>query len=157
MVSDEVNIIITVDNTEAERELAEFEAEVNKLGSVWQRTKQKIKSEVRGVIGTMQAVTTVFVNMLKQFGIALDPVQTAIVTAIQTTLASILATHRALEASTFGIAGVATVALSAVAIGISVSNIAATALGMEEAQRSMAQSQVTANSVVGLINSLSWV
>lgn len=156
-MSDEVRVTIIADSTQVQNEMSDMERAVNKLGSLWQRVKQKVKAEIRGVIGSMQAFTNLFVNVLNNLGVALDPVGTAIVAAIQTTLASVLAMHRVLEAGSFGVMAGATIAMSAIAIGMAGTAIAAAAVGMNDMRRSMDQSITTAQSALTLVTSFSWI
>lgn len=156
-MSNKLEIFLNVIWDKAKQEMADMEIQVNKIGALWQRVKQKVKSEIRGVIGSMQAFVNLFSNVLQSMGIALDPVGVAIVAAIQTTLASVLAMHRVLEASSFGVMAVATVAMSAIAIGMAGGAITAAMLGMDQMKSSMNSAVTTANSAVSLVTSFNWI
>lgn len=107
--------------------------------------RKKFHASIRGMMNTMRSLTGLFRMTMSYFGQTLDPIQEAIVTSIYTSLTAILAMHRALEASTVGVAGVVTIGLSALAMGMSIVAIGAAHAGMADAK---AQTDKTMNLLI---------
>ncbi len=129
-----IEIPIIVDSAEA---YAEFNALQAKLDDFARKEVAMVKRFDRAVLGmmvTMRSLTSLFRGVLTYFGLTLDPIQDAILMAIQTSMTAALAIHRTLEASTMGLSGVVTIGLSVLAITMSVAAIGQATAGMADAR-----------------------
>jgi hypothetical protein len=76
---DNINILINVDFSEAELELQDFENEINKKASLWQRVKLKILTESRQVLRTIAATVRTIQSIMAALNITLGPFGDALI------------------------------------------------------------------------------
>lgn len=151
---DEVNIRLVVDTSQAQAEVNELQQNTDKITSRWASVRRTIKREMSNIVQTMRGVIGLVRSIFNAVGISLNPVQTAIIGAIETSLVAVLAIHRLMELGTAGIAGAITVGLSALSVGIAVSAIVLAEAGMEDARRQMGKAENVASSALSLVQSL---
>ena len=151
MSSEELNIKITVDRTEADSEVDDFNRRTDEVVSKWVRVKRVLKREIRDIMYTMQQAIGVGKQVLEYFGVVLDPIQESLVNAIIVSLTSAITIHRMLDVSTGGLSAAVTIGLSAgvaimawVAVGQAMS-------GMDESRAQLEKTQNLISSIENLI------
>lgn len=152
--TNEVNIPITADPTQAQAEIDALQRNTDKLTSNWAIAKRKIESEMVNIVGAMRSAITLVKNIFNAVGISLNPVQTAIIAAIETSLMAVLAIHRLMEAGTGGIAAAVTIGLTALSVGLAAAAIVLAEQGFQEAQAQMKKAEAVANSAFALFQNL---
>ncbi|GAF84420.1 unnamed protein product [marine sediment metagenome] len=134
MVSEKLTIPVVADTMLAEASIKDLNRQLDSFTSKEARVRRDFTKSVRGMMNTMRSLAGLFRSTMSYFGQTLDPVQEAILTSIYTSLTAILAMHRALEATTVGVAGAVTVGLSMLAMGMSIAAIGAAQSGMDDAR-----------------------
>jgi len=138
-VSDEVNVIIkaTIDK-QSTQELVDFENEVTRVGSLWQRVKLKIRKESanigRSIIGLLGFAQLAFDSV----GQSIGPLGDALLSILDTVISGVIAMQYAYTAG--GPTGWAMLAISMVALGVAINAktqaIAGTNMAKQQAQES---------------------
>lgn len=129
-----IEIPLVVDSSEV---YAEFNALQAKLDDFARKEVAMVKKFDRAVLGmmvTIRSLASVFRSVISYFGFILDPIQEAILMAIQTSMTAALAIHRTLEAATLTLSGVVTIGLSVLAITMSIAAIGQATAGMADAR-----------------------
>jgi hypothetical protein len=153
-----VNIILKLEDTEAKAKLAnlakkgaEVDKQADEVVRKWGRTRAVVMRQIQQVNIAIGGIVSTFSAVLSLIGQTLDPIQTALVQLIQTSLQSILAVHRMIEAGSVGIAAGFTIALSISAMGLSALAYQAAVEGTEEARATYAKAE---SAILGLQTSV---
>lgn len=146
-VSGGVEVDVVVDTKTAEQQIADLEQTMDRVAEKWTRTESTIWSGIRTVEQVIMRTVSITRHVFNMLGTTLTPIQEALVMMIQTTLGSILATHRAIEAGTIGGSALLTISLSIAAIAISAAALVNTVQGMNQSQQQL-------NSAVAIISDL---
>lgn len=152
MAEGRIVINIEANSQNYRREVEDFEKTVNDFSAKWARIRRQIKSQAREIVGIIRAGIRTWRATLRFFGLTLDPVQEAVVSAVVTSLAGILAIHRMVEAGSMGFSAVATIGLSAASIALSIVAIAEAVRGIEASKQQLARADSLIASWQGLVS-----
>jgi len=148
MVSDEVEILVTVLTEEGLRELDDFGNEIEKKATLWQRTKLKILNEsrevMRSIMGLLHSTRAIFAAI----GLSLGPLGDAMLEMITAIVNGAIAMQFAYAAG--GPIGWAMMALSAAALAAALYAQVQAVNGIEAARRAGQQ----ASSIMSNLSSI---
>ena len=150
MVSDrvEVNVIVKTDLTELQQ--AEIEAE--RVMTKMEKVITFVKTNANKLMRSMQTIISLFSNILRTFGVALDPVGEALLGTIGVVIASVIQMQSILAAGTAGLSAAFGAAMVGAALAISVISTMAVMRGMKDIQGQLAGAQAATQSALSLFN-----
>lgn len=149
---DEFMIGVMLDTNEAEAQLNVLQVKLDEFARKEVAMVKKFDKAVIGMMVTIRSLTTLFRGVLVYFGLTLDPIQDAIIMAIQTSMTAALAIHRTLEAATLTLSGVVTIGLSVLAIGMSIAAIGQAHAGMADARASTDRAALLMTQIESIIS-----
>lgn len=106
------------------------------------KTDRDTHSTMSRCVRTLRGIIGFYKDVYHFFGIALTPLQEAILQAITTTLWGVLTMHRVLDTGTFGTSAKLTMALDAIVIGMAWVNAAIVATGMRDAAHKFSDAEM---------------
>jgi len=134
MVSDDrVTIAIEIQTEVAFAEITDFEKEVDKVASKWQRVKRAIQNESTKVLYSLQGMINLAKTILNKFGVSLGAMGDALVNMVGAIITSVIALQYAYAAS--GPVGWVMMGVTIVALSFALDAQIKAAFGMEEAKR----------------------
>lgn len=148
MVSDrvEVNVIVKTDLTELQQ--AEIEAE--RVMTKMEKVITFVKTNSNKLMRSMQTIISLFSNILRTFGVALDPVGEALLGTIGVVIASVIQMQSILAAGTAGLSAAFGAAMVGAALAISVISTIEVARGMSQIKGQLAGALATTQSALSL-------
>lgn len=147
MSDDRVVISVELDTTQAEADITRIEHQTDAVVEKWARDEREIQRSILRLNAGIRGIVGVIRNAYRMVGVTLDPVQEAVVNMITTTLGSILAMHRAMEAGSLGIAGIYTVGASIASIAIAGAAMTQAIAGMDESRKALDNAQALLDSI----------
>lgn len=112
----DVMITVGVDMGGAEADLDELKTETERVTDNWKKVRREVVSEIRKTMAVMRRVVHIVTDVLRQFGITLDPLSVAILEAGFAIVEWILSIEAAISAGTFGTAAAAAAVMGGIAI-----------------------------------------
>jgi hypothetical protein len=149
-VSEDVNVLINVDLSEAEIELIEFENEINKKASLWQRVKTQMMTESRLMMRSLIATVNTARAILSALNISLGPVGDAMLQMGMAIINSVIAMQYAYAAG--GPIGWAMIGLSVAALAAALSAQVQAANGVEEARRAGQRAETIMSNISAILS-----
>lgn len=150
MVSEHVNIILKIDKSEAEVELQDFENEINKKASLWQRVKTRMMSESRLMMQSLIATVNTARAILTSLNISLGPLGDAMLQMGMAIINTVIAMQYAYAAG--GPVGWAMIGLSAAALAAALYAQVQAADGVEEARRAGQRAETIMSNVSSILS-----
>jgi len=138
-VSNEVNIIVKVDTLDAQGEIADFQNQIDKLATRWQRIKNTIKTESSRLMYSLMGIINLAKHVMEAFGVSIGPIGDALLAIISSVIQSAIAMQYAYAAG--GPVGWAMMAISAAALGVAIGAQIRAAQGVDEAKANAAKTQ----------------
>lgn len=111
-----VDISVTVDTTQSQAQVAQLQAEVNRVDREWQHRRTVIYREVEEALTRINRLIHVFRNVLRMLNITLDPVSEAVMDTLTSIVSYMVALKAAYAAS--GPWGWVMLAVTAFAFGL---------------------------------------
>lgn len=147
VIDGDVNIKVNVDMSQVDSEMSRVAHQSRQVVKEWGWTRTVIMQQIQNTRMAIGGLVTTFTAVLGAFNVAVTPIQTALITMIQTSLQSLLTIHRMMEAGSMGMGAGITIALSIAAIGTSALAFQAVNQGMEDVS---AQYQKANTAIAGL-------
>jgi hypothetical protein len=154
-VSEELTLTVSADISKAETDVARLNRQTDAVVREWNQQHKVIQRQLGRVMFSIRSITGIFRATLRVFGVAMDPIQDAIINAIMVTMSAALAIHRTLEAATVGLAGVVTISLSAISVGLGLQAIMAAQQGLQKSQQMFEAADTAIMGVEALIMGVS--
>ncbi len=118
MSSDEVAILLTLDDSQAEAEVADLQGKIDRQQQEWAQFRRQTIREMNEIARGM-AITVSSIRLVARVaGITIDPIMNALMTLVSSAVSLMIATATAMAASSFGILTGAALILSAAAFGL---------------------------------------
>ena len=149
-MSDDVNVIVHVDTDQPMRELADFENEINKKATLWQRVKRTIMTESRQVLQSVLAGVRSIQGILRALNISVGPIGDVIIQLGVAVLNYLIAVQYAYTAS--GPIGWALLGLSFGALVASAYAIGQSVDAVGEARRAARDAEAVMNNVSAILS-----
>lgn len=144
----EVNVIVKTDLTE----LQKAEVEADRVMTKMEKVISFVKTNSNKMLRSMQSIISLFSNILKTFGVALDPVGEALLGTIGVVIASVIQMQSILAAGTGGLSLAFGTAMIGAAISLSIISTIEVARGMDRIKGQLAGALASTQSALSLFN-----
>lgn len=148
----DVNIKINVDFSEALTEARKFQLAVDKLGKSWRLTKDRILSGAKAVGSILIATIGAARGFMRLFGVTLNRIQEAMLSAAAQTIALAIKTASLMSAATLGTAAIVEAGVTIGLIGAVWMETIALAASVQESQQQISGLSMAYTNLQSLIN-----
>lgn len=115
-IAGDVILSVGVDTAPAKADLDELKAETGRVSDNWAKARREILHSIRTTMMVMRRAVHIVTDILRQFGITLGPLATALIEAGFAVVSWLLAIEASISAGTFGAAAAAAAIMGGIAI-----------------------------------------